>query len=155
MKVAEIRMLRWISGHTRRGRIRNKISGTRWIVVEKMREARLSWFGHVNRRCPSEKMRCWLWWVLGEVKIDRISIWERWFDKPWHTCSLSRTWPKIGGYGGQEFGWKVIGSRACRVLFICTVLLPFSSILIFTYCVFCFVYRTICSWCYFSALFSI
>ncbi|PHT31904.1 tRNA(His) guanylyltransferase 2 [Capsicum baccatum] len=53
MKVAEMRMLRWICGLTRGDRVRNetireKVGVT--PVVCKMREVRLSWFGHVKRR---------------------------------------------------------------------------------------------------------
>ncbi|KAM3202650.1 hypothetical protein P3L10_030274 [Capsicum annuum] len=53
IKVAEMRMLRWMCGLTRGDRvpnetIREKVSVT--LVECKMREARLRWFGHVKRR---------------------------------------------------------------------------------------------------------
>ena len=53
MKVAEIRMLRWMCGLTRGDRVRNetireKVGVT--PVENKMREVRLRWFGHVMRR---------------------------------------------------------------------------------------------------------
>ncbi|KAG5605125.1 hypothetical protein H5410_026617, partial [Solanum commersonii] len=54
MHVVEIRILRWMSYHTRSDKIRNediwdKVGVT--FVVEKMRETILKWFGHVKRRC--------------------------------------------------------------------------------------------------------
>ena len=53
VSVAEMRMLRWMSGKTRHDRIRNDTIRERVGVapiVEKMVENRLRWFGHVERR---------------------------------------------------------------------------------------------------------
>ena len=48
-----MRMLRWMSGHTRKDRIRNddirqKVGVA--PIIEKLVETRLRWFGHVQRR---------------------------------------------------------------------------------------------------------
>ena len=53
MEIAEMKMLRFAMGVTRKDKIRNKyIRGT--VKVEqlgmKMREGRLKWYGHVTRR---------------------------------------------------------------------------------------------------------
>ena len=56
MSVAEMRMLRWMCGHTKMDQIRNedirkKLGVT--VIEDKLMESRLRWFGHICRR-PSE-----------------------------------------------------------------------------------------------------
>ena len=57
MDVAEMTMLRWMCGKTRKDRIRNehfrKHLGVA-IIGDKIRETRLRWFGHVQCR-PARK----------------------------------------------------------------------------------------------------
>ncbi|PWZ13495.1 Craniofacial development protein 2 [Zea mays] len=56
LSVAEMRMLRWICGHTRRDRVRNDDIRERVGVApieEKLMQHRLRWFGHIQRR-PEE-----------------------------------------------------------------------------------------------------
>ncbi|KAL3372890.1 hypothetical protein AABB24_005089 [Solanum stoloniferum] len=60
LHVAEMRMLRWMSGHTKSDKIRNEVIREKVgvsPVVDKLREVRLRWFGHVKRRCADAPVR--------------------------------------------------------------------------------------------------
>ena len=61
----EIRMLRWMMGIKRIEKIRNEEIRARAGVAnisEKIREARLRWLGHVERRMNEDAvMRRWKW----------------------------------------------------------------------------------------------
>nr|XP_009784653.1 PREDICTED: uncharacterized protein LOC104233044 [Nicotiana sylvestris] len=53
MKVAEMRMLRRMYGHTRKDQVRNEVIRDKVGVApveDKLRESRLRWFRHVKRR---------------------------------------------------------------------------------------------------------
>ena len=61
LSVAEMRMLRWICGHTRMDRIQNDDIRDRLGVApieEKLVQHRLRWFGHVQRRPPEALVHC-------------------------------------------------------------------------------------------------
>uniref|UniRef100_M1CSS5 Reverse transcriptase n=1 Tax=Solanum tuberosum TaxID=4113 RepID=M1CSS5_SOLTU len=60
MKVAEMRMLRWMCGLPRRDMVRNEVILAKVEVAsmaDKRREVRLTWFGHVKRRCANVPVR--------------------------------------------------------------------------------------------------
>ncbi|MFS7912542.1 putative tetratricopeptide-like helical domain superfamily [Helianthus anomalus] len=60
MEVTEMRMLRWMCGHTKLDRIRNDVFRGRLEVASisyKIKEGRLRWFGHVKRRQAIEPVR--------------------------------------------------------------------------------------------------
>ena len=53
MEVAELKMVRWALGVTRKDKIRNEyVRGTAKIAKlgDKLRNARLRWYGHVKRK---------------------------------------------------------------------------------------------------------
>ncbi|XP_050519065.1 uncharacterized protein LOC126893156 [Diabrotica virgifera virgifera] len=67
MHVAEMRMLRWMSGVTKKDKIRNEYIRESLGVAPidaKMREHRLRWFGHVQRRDDNHPIR-----RIAEVQI--------------------------------------------------------------------------------------
>ncbi|PKU64467.1 ataxia telangiectasia mutated family protein [Dendrobium catenatum] len=60
LSVAEMRMLRWMSGFTLRDRIRNEHIREKVGVApveDKIRESRLRWFGHIKRRPFDDPVR--------------------------------------------------------------------------------------------------
>ena len=60
ISVAEMRMLRWICGHTRKNRVRNEDVRDKVGVApieEKLIQHRLRWFGHLQRRSPEAPIR--------------------------------------------------------------------------------------------------
>ena len=56
ISVIEMRMLRWICGHTRRDRVRNDDIHDR-LGVAPIEEKLVRWFGHVQRRPPKAPVR--------------------------------------------------------------------------------------------------
>lgn len=55
IQVAEMKMLRWMCGVTRRDKIRNDyVRGSLGVrdIADKMQESRLRWYGHVKRKPP-------------------------------------------------------------------------------------------------------
>lgn len=60
MKVAEMSMLRWMCGHTRKDKIRNEYIRDKVgvsYVEDKLRESMLRWFGYVKRRDSDAPVR--------------------------------------------------------------------------------------------------
>nr|XP_016499902.1 PREDICTED: uncharacterized protein LOC107818412 [Nicotiana tabacum] len=60
MKVAEMRMLRLMYGHTMIDKIRNEVIQDKVevaLVEDQMRELRLRWFGHMHRRSTDAPVR--------------------------------------------------------------------------------------------------
>ncbi|KAG2574430.1 hypothetical protein PVAP13_7KG327680 [Panicum virgatum] len=74
LSVAEMRMLRWFCGHTRRDRVRNEVIRDRVGVApieEKLTQHRLRWFGHVQRRPPDAPVRNGVLEQVDNVKRGR------------------------------------------------------------------------------------
>jgi len=61
MRVAEMRMIRWMCGHKRLDKISNELIRGKIEVAsikDKIREDRLRWFGHIRRRTDAPVKRC-------------------------------------------------------------------------------------------------
>ena len=74
MNVAEMRMLRWICGHTRKDRIRNDDIREKVGVApieEKLVQHRLRWYGHVQRRPPDAPVRTGIVSHVGNIRRGR------------------------------------------------------------------------------------
>ena len=74
LSVAEIRMVRWICGHTRIDRIRNNDIRDRLGVApieEKLVQHRLRWFDHVQRRSSEAPVYCGVLSQSNNMRIDR------------------------------------------------------------------------------------
>jgi len=60
MKVVEMRMIRWICGRTRLDKINNEVIRGKLrlaSIEDKIKEARLGWFGRIRRRSMDAPMR--------------------------------------------------------------------------------------------------
>ncbi|KAL6494135.1 Glycine--tRNA ligase, chloroplastic/mitochondrial 2 [Orobanche gracilis] len=108
MPVAEMRMLRWMCGHTRKDRVRNEIIRTKvgvTCIENKMRENRLKWFGHIKRREMSAPVRRLERWQEEEtMKVmaptPRINVNDhdiRFVEDNWES-------PVLGAWG---LGWEI------------------------------------------------
>ena len=83
MDVAEMRMLRWMVGVTRRDRVRNDyIRGTVKVteISKKIQESRLRWYGYLRRRVGEEHVgrEVMDMEVQGNRRIGRPK--QRWID---------------------------------------------------------------------------
>ncbi|KAG2576299.1 hypothetical protein PVAP13_6NG016260 [Panicum virgatum] len=74
LSIAEMQMLQWFCGHTRRDRVRNEVIRDRVGVApieEKLIQHRLRWFEHVQWRPPEAPMRSGVLKRVDNVKRGR------------------------------------------------------------------------------------
>jgi hypothetical protein len=95
MEVTEMRMLRWMCGHTMMDRLRNQEFREKLGVAPlsaKMRENRLRWFGHVKRKTYDAPVRR-IESIIVEGKRGRgrpRKTWEEQIKSDLHELHLSR-----------------------------------------------------------------
>jgi hypothetical protein len=96
MSVAEIRMLRWICGHTRKERIRNDDIRDKFGVApiqEKLVQHRLRWFGHIKRSPPETPVRSGILSRPENTRKERGRprlIWEKAIKRDLKECNISK-----------------------------------------------------------------
>ena len=83
MSVAEMRMLHWMCGNTRRDKVRNEDIRTKIgvdSIEEKMRKNRLRWFDHVRRTPTDMPVRQVKRIKLGQVKRAQETLKKTWME---------------------------------------------------------------------------
>ena len=105
MKVTEMRMLRWMCGHTLMNRIKNHEFRERLgvdLISVKMRENRLRWFGHMRRKtfdAPVRRIESII--VEGKKSRERPrKIWEEQIKVDLRELYLSKDLTK------DRFSWR-------------------------------------------------
>ena len=105
MEVAELKMVRWTLGVTRKDEIRN-VRGTAKIAKlgDKLRNARLRWYGHVKRREEGYVRKRMMEMVLPGIR-KRGRPKRRWMD-------LAReNMERVGAREGDEVDrmkWRIL-----------------------------------------------
>ncbi|KAL6549356.1 hypothetical protein OROHE_008473 [Orobanche hederae] len=100
MNVAEMRMLRWMCGHTKKDRLRNEVIREKVRVAsieDKMMENRLRWFDHVRRRPVDAPVR--------RLEIERILQYSCITSEPPLVIEENRpgsSWPSHGEVNVQD-----------------------------------------------------
>ena len=107
IEVTEMRMLRWMCRHTLMDRLRNqeldKLGVT--TISEKMRENRLRWFGHVQRKTLAAPVRR-VESIIVEDKRSRgrpRRTWDEQIKVDLRDLNLSEGLTRIGVVGGVIF----------------------------------------------------
>ena len=81
-ELAEMRMLRWMCGNTRRDKVRNEDISTKIgiaFIEEKMKENRPRWFGHVRRKPIDAPVQ-----PVESIKLGRVKSVQ---GRPKKTCN--------------------------------------------------------------------
>lgn len=98
MCVAEMRMLRWMCGNTRKDRVRNEVIRAKVgaaSIEEKLRENRLRWFGHVKRRPVGASVRRIEGWDMDGRVRGRGRPKKTWIEairNDMRMCDLDEEW---------------------------------------------------------------
>ena len=106
MEVAELKMVRWALGVTRKDKIRNKyVKGTAKIAKlgDKLRNARLHWYGHIKKREEDYVRKRMMEMAVPEKKTERPR--RRWMDL------LREDMEKVGARKGDEIDrikWRIL-----------------------------------------------
>ena len=106
MEVTKMRMLRWMCGNAMMDRIRNQEFKEKLGVaplLAKMRENRLRWFGHVQRKTQDAPVRR-IEYIIVEFKRSRGGpkrMWEEQIKSDIHELHLSKDLTRDRGSWGH------------------------------------------------------
>lgn len=84
-------------------------------LVDKMREVRSRWFGHVKRRSMDVLIRRCDRSTITDVRRGKgrsNKYWKLWLDRTQYILSLPRTLPWIRGLEVVDYCRRLVGSRA-------------------------------------------
>ncbi|KAH0466342.1 hypothetical protein IEQ34_006445 [Dendrobium chrysotoxum] len=90
LSVAEMRMLRWMSGFTLRDRIQNEHIREKVGVApveDKIRESHLRWFGHIKRQPPDDPVR--------KVEVLDLTYVKKGRGRPKKTCHVEQLLDRV------------------------------------------------------------
>ncbi|KAL6548523.1 hypothetical protein OROGR_008944 [Orobanche gracilis] len=111
MNVAEMRMLRWMCGHTKKDRLRNDVIREKVRVAsieDKMMENRLRWFGHVRRRpvdAPMRRLESWRTINIVKGRGRPKKTWIKLIENDMRFLGIGESMAILGDYQLRNITW--------------------------------------------------
>ncbi|VFQ77880.1 unnamed protein product [Cuscuta campestris] len=127
LHAAEMRMLRWMCWKTRLDRVSNEVIRHQVgmaPVEDKLREARLRWFGHVRRWDPDAPVEPGVSWKQPPYfRVGARSAYTHppqtllWWDSPGLLLFVIGFDAKLRFHGSSSISWNRKGTSTCKISF--------------------------------------